>query len=333
MRRELPVMTIDEVRMAALEEGDPAADSRAFRRCLSQFATGVTVVTARAGDRLVGMTANSFASVSLDPPLILWSVERKSASAPAFAAARHFAVNVLARHQIELSRKFARRADDKFAGVDWRPGLGGAPLIAGVAAALECGKECDFDGGDHTIIVGRVARFARFGSEGLLFVQGRYALAREHPGAETALESSGSLSELVRMNTALMPLVTRVQRRLRRSFDNARDAEGVTRDESAVLGGLAAYPGSSIDELVEILFLGSNTVNATVAKLAAAGNLTVGGDGALTLTLKGRDLRESLLRRYVELEAEELAGIPREDVKVTERVLATLLKAPRDRTR
>lgn len=316
-----------------IESGDPAADSRAFRRCLGQFGTGVTVITARHGDHLVGMTANSFASVSLDPPLVLWSVSRGSASAGAFTDAGHFAVNVLARDQIGLSRKFSRPARDKFAAVDWKPGLGGAPLIGGVAARLECRREVNVDGGDHVVIIGRVLRFARFETEGLLFVQGRYALAREHPSSRTALETGGSLSELERLNSALMPLVTRVQRRLRRSFDNARDEEGVTRDESAVLGGLAAYPGATADDLAKVMFLGTNTVSATVAKLQASGDLGVDGEGRIRLTAKGRALREALVTRYLEYEAEELAGIPPEDVKVTERVLAMLLKAPGERKR
>ncbi|NND49424.1 MAG: hypothetical protein HKN60_04150 [Rhizobiales bacterium] len=316
---------------AAIEQGDPACDSTAFRRCLGQFGTGVTVITACADDRLVGMTANSFASVSLDPPLVLWSMHRTAASASVFAVASHFAVNVLARNQIELSRNFARPSEDKFAGVDWTPGLGGAPLISGVAASLECRKEAEFDGGDHVIMIGRVLQYARYEAEGLLFVQGRYALAREHPASQSSLESGDSLSELVRMNSALMPLVTRVQRRLRRSFDNARNEQGVTRDESAVLGGLAAYPGSSAESLVNTLFLGSNTVTATVLKLAQDGNVAIDAGGGITLTDKGRGLREALLRRYMEFEAQELAGIAKEDIKATERVLALLLKAPQDR--
>lgn len=320
-------------KQTAIEMGDPALNSKAFRRCLGQFGTGVTVMTARSGEIPVGMTANSFASVSLDPPLILWSVSSNSASAKAFASTDHFAVNVLARDQIALAQNFARHAEDKFAGVNWAPGLGGAPLIEGIAASLECRKEQQFDGGDHVIIVGRVDRFVRYQADGLLFVDGRYALAREHPGAASALETGQSLSELERLNTALMPLVTRVQRRLRRSFDKARDEFGVTRDESAALGGLAAYPGSTVDDLAAVLFLGANAVNEVVAKLAGSQSLTIDGDGKIELTQKGRELREALVQRYIEYEAEELEGIPQGDVEATERVLATLLTAPSDRQR
>ena len=164
-----------------------------------------------------------------------------------------------------------------------------------------------------------------------MFAQGRYALAREHTGSKNALESDDSLSELVRMNTALMPLVTRVQRRLRRTFDHAREGHGVSRDESAVLGGLAAYSGVTVDHLTELLFLGANTVSSTVSELAASKNLKVAADGKITLTQTGRALREALLDCYVDLETKELTGIPRDHIRITEAVLATLLKEPADR--
>ncbi len=94
-----------------------AFDPRIFRRALGNFATGVTVVTARAGDDMVGVTANSFSSVSLDPPLILWSIDKRSGSLPVFRRATHFAINVLAMDQIELSNRFARPSEDRYAGV------------------------------------------------------------------------------------------------------------------------------------------------------------------------------------------------------------------------
>src|SRR6476660_5707799 len=120
------------------EEGDPRDDQRGFRRALGQFATGVGVMTARSGDRLAGVTANSFSSVSLDPPLVLWSLELRALSLPVFREASHFAVNVLAADQVPLSTRFARSSADKFASAEWRPGRSGVPLLTGVAAQFEC---------------------------------------------------------------------------------------------------------------------------------------------------------------------------------------------------
>ena len=150
-------------------------EHRALRDTLGAFATGVTVVTALDEDgSAVGLTVNSFNTVSLEPPLVLWSLSLVSPNLPAFRAARHFAVNVLAADQQAISERFARRNSDKFAGVDWQGGLGGAPLLAGCCATLECRNEAQHAGGDHLIFIGRVERFARQARAPLLFYGGRY---------------------------------------------------------------------------------------------------------------------------------------------------------------
>src|SRR5690242_17621787 len=164
-----------------LYDGDPARDSREFRRCLGQFSTGVTVITGRAGETLVGMTVNSFSSVSLDPPLILWSVDKKSSRFPFFQAARHFAINVLAESQVALSRHFRQAVPEQFADVEWESGKNGAPLLTGAAAAFECTREALHEAGDHVIIVGRVTRALLFERRLLLFSQGRYCIPADHP--------------------------------------------------------------------------------------------------------------------------------------------------------
>src|SRR5437016_7069082 len=117
----------------------PAITERQFRDALAQFATGVTVITAAMRkDAYVGFTANSFNSVSLDPPLVTWSLARRSRSLAVFEGARRYAVNVLAQDQISLARRFSRPHADRFAGVDYRLGIADAPLIEGCVAWLEC---------------------------------------------------------------------------------------------------------------------------------------------------------------------------------------------------
>lgn len=151
-------------------------DPRQFRSALGHFATGVTIVTTRGTEgEPVGVTVNSFASVSLDPPLILWSLAKNSYSVPAFTAARHFAVHVLASSQQALSDRFARAASDKFSGLELGAGIGDTPLLDGCATVFECSTEHRYDGGDHLILVGRVQRYDVHDRAPLLFYRGRYA--------------------------------------------------------------------------------------------------------------------------------------------------------------
>jgi 3-hydroxy-9,10-secoandrosta-1,3,5(10)-triene-9,17-dione monooxygenase reductase component len=163
-----------------IRKGDPS-DGRAFRHALGSFATGVTIVTTlgEAGERF-GVTANSFSSVSLDPPLVLWSLSNRSRALGAFAACRHFAVHVLRASQIGLSNQFARPGD-KFAGVQVETGPDGVPMLPDFLARFVCRNERVVEGGDHAILLGRVASFEYADGDPLLFVQGEYAAATLHP--------------------------------------------------------------------------------------------------------------------------------------------------------
>lgn len=163
-----------------IECGDPQRDSQGFRDCLGLFSTGVAVVTAQVGAFRVGVTVNSFSSVSLDPPLVLWAIGRRSRSFGLFERADHFCVNILSAGQVHLARQFAKSADDKFLGVPCTPGTDGQPVISGAAATLECAVETRYPGGDHVIILGRVKRFARRNEEPLVFSRGRFCTASEH---------------------------------------------------------------------------------------------------------------------------------------------------------
>lgn len=160
----------------------PAAPERRFRDALAQFATGVTIITARVrGDAFVGFTANSFNSVSLDPPLIIWSLARRSRSLAAFEGAERYAVNVLAHDQIELARRFSRPHADRFAGVRYRLGAAAAPLIEGCVAWLECRHHALHPAGDHMLFIGEVDTCAYQSAAPLVWHGGRYRLSRPHP--------------------------------------------------------------------------------------------------------------------------------------------------------
>ncbi len=178
-RTQLPCPVCD----GSFETQEAAAfDCRAFRDALGSFATGIAVVTACApGGEFIGLTVNSFNSVSLDPPLVLWSLDSNSPSREAFERASHFVVNILAVDQMPLSQRFATRADDKFAVLELCIGAGGAPLLPVCCAWFECANEIRHPGGDHLIFIGRVARFSHDSARSpLLYHAGRYrALAQD----------------------------------------------------------------------------------------------------------------------------------------------------------
>lgn len=155
--------------MTSFEPGP--GSSRALRDALGRFATGVTVVTADTDKGPVGITANSFASVSLDPPLVLWSPAKASTRYAHFECADHYAIHVLGETQKPLADRFAR-AGHHFDGLDWAANDDGVPLLSGVIARFECRQVACHDAGDHLIIVGRIARVHSGEGKPLLFAGG-----------------------------------------------------------------------------------------------------------------------------------------------------------------
>ena len=154
---------------------DPSSDPRALRSALGQFATGVTVVTTRSADgRFVGLTANSFSALSLNPPLIIWSLRLTSASLGVFQASERFVVNVLTEAQVEISRLFASSATDKFGQVAHAENQHGLPFLHGAAAWFECRLVSQQPGGDHCLFVAEVEHFSNADSVPLLFHAGGY---------------------------------------------------------------------------------------------------------------------------------------------------------------
>jgi 3-hydroxy-9,10-secoandrosta-1,3,5(10)-triene-9,17-dione monooxygenase reductase component len=147
-----------------------------FRNALGSFATGVTIVTTldEAGQP-IGVTVNSFNSVSLDPPLVLWSLAKDSLSFPAFSKAGHFAVHVLTDSQRDLARRFARSGENKFSDIEWQGGVLGSPLLADHASRFECRTQHQYEGGDHVIMVGEVTAFHTSDAAPLLYHAGQFA--------------------------------------------------------------------------------------------------------------------------------------------------------------
>ena len=154
----------------------PSFSKAEFRQALGMFATGVTIISARAPDgSLVGLTANSFNSVSLDPPLILWSLGLKARSLEQFKGCEYYAVNVLTAHQTDLAMNFSRSDGNRFEGVDYDLGFGGTPIIKGSLATFECSNRSQYEEGDHIIFVGHVQRVTATKGQALIYQDGRFA--------------------------------------------------------------------------------------------------------------------------------------------------------------
>jgi flavin reductase (DIM6/NTAB) family NADH-FMN oxidoreductase RutF len=149
---------------------------RQFRDAMAQLATGVTVICTRTPDgRFVGFTANSFNSVSLDPPLVVWTLATRASNLSVFESAERYVVNVLAHDQVELARRFSRPHADRFSGVPYRLGSSGAPLIEGCIAWFECRQHTQLRAGDHILFIGEVEHCERRNGSGLLFHHSRFA--------------------------------------------------------------------------------------------------------------------------------------------------------------
>ncbi|TCT11933.1 flavin reductase (DIM6/NTAB) family NADH-FMN oxidoreductase RutF [Tepidamorphus gemmatus] len=283
---------------------DSSGDSRELRRALGQFATGVTVVTTRdpASGHAVGMTANSFSSVSLEPPLILWSITRTARSLPAFLAASHFAVNVLSAEQIDLSVRFARPAEDRFAGIAWREGLGGAPLLPNLSALFECRRVASHEGGDHIILVGKVERFARFERPGLVFAQGRYGLVADHPMQQPAAAPESGRDPHP-YDDFLIPLLFRAYETLFAAFSEELEAAGTSGPEMRILAVLSIRPGANFDRLTRAAYLGEQTTEAALARLIGAGHVAGDRRTGLMLTESGTARLAWLIRIAERFEA------------------------------
>lgn len=260
---------------------------------MGAFATGVTIVTTRGPNGAdVGLTANSFNSVSLDPPMVLWSLARSSFSLGAFQANPWFAVHVLAADQDGLSHRFATRGAEKFAGLQIERGCGDVPLLAGCSARFQCHREFVYEGGDHVIFVGRVERFDHFERPPLVFHGGRYALAVEKP-AEPVEAPQGPDPDSSFSRDFLIYLLARAHFHLFMGLRRDLVERGLSEDEWFVMSVLGTTDDRTIAELDSMLwYTGRRVTYELVARLAAGGFVHLQGTydpgTRVMLTDKGR---------------------------------------------
>jgi 3-hydroxy-9,10-secoandrosta-1,3,5(10)-triene-9,17-dione monooxygenase reductase component len=251
---------------------DVQARTRQFRDALGTFATGVTIVTTRsAAGEDIGLTANSFNSVSLDPPMVLWSLAKKSLSLPAFLESGYFAVHVLSASQEALSLTFATRGAEKFAGLEIRRGAGDTPLLPGCSALFQCRTAFTYEGGDHVIFVGAVESFEHFERTPLVFHGGRYAVAVEKP-PPTPRPATDSEPDSSFSQDFLIYLLGRAHFQLFLELRRDLERHGLSEDQWFVLSILAMSDNRTVAELDRMLwYTGKRVTYDLLASLTAGG--------------------------------------------------------------
>lgn len=261
-----------------------SVDPRALRSALGSFTTGVTIVTTSAGSHDAGVTVNSFNSVSLDPPMVLWSLAKSSGSFDTYHNAEYFAVHILAADQEALSARFATRGIDKFAGVEFSRGVGNVPILAGCTSVFHCRTVYRYEGGDHEIYVGMVEQFEHYERPALVFHGGKYAVAvQKKPQQEEPL-IAGRQGFNANSLTYLMGLVY-FQLASKASAERAK--RGISDCEMAVLNILAMQDDRSaadVDKVVSVS--GMRVTDETLHDLEGKGLVTTtSADGVLRANL------------------------------------------------
>lgn len=291
-------------------------DPRDFRNALGQFATGVTVITSldQSGGP-VGCTVSSFNSVSIDPPLVLWSLAKDSGSLEAYQASGYFCVHVLSAAQEDLSGRFASSGIDKFEGIDWQAGEGGAPLLPEFAAQFQCKTTYQYEGGDHVIFVGEVLSYEKTEEPPLVFHRGRYALAKskaskEKPGDAVDL-SAGNFTD-----NFFLYLLSRAHYQSSAKLRGLWQQAGLNHSEYLSLTVLGMSNGLSWQELHDrIEHTGYAPELKTLENMREAGWITESSDGhKFSITVKGRELYLSLLAVSKTLEEELLEDFSEAEV-------------------
>lgn len=311
-----------------------ANDSRSLRDALGSFATGVTVITTRIdGGRSLGVAAASFNTVSVEPPMVLWSVARDSACAATFEGATHWAVHILASEQESMARHFAGDGSRDFSGLRVEAGSGGVPLLGGCATRLQCRTAFRYTGGDHLIFVGEVLAFETHERRPLLFHDGRYTLALQRDEADTPSEaraewSANNLGYL--LGRAYFQLYAHIQPHAQRN--------GLDDAQYFALAVLILRDGRTLNAINAVFAYSDVTTSAAqMQALCARGLLRATGQGASAryhLTESGRQLTLRIVAAAESAERDALAGMSEADATALRHLLHRFVKQttpPRER--
>jgi flavin reductase (DIM6/NTAB) family NADH-FMN oxidoreductase RutF/DNA-binding MarR family transcriptional regulator len=314
------------------ESAAPAAerpiDAKSFRQALGQFPTGVTIVTAACGERHLGMTANSFSSVSLDPPLVQWSVAKSAPSHDAFLQADGFAVHFLGADHRELALRFAGRSTDKFAGIAHAPGVTGAPLLTELAPIFECRTWARYPGGDHTILVGEVVRLVERSHDPLLF----------HSGVLRRIEASHAPRAPAQRSDGFVPnylayLLARASFAVSSEFHATLKTWNLSVPEWRVLACLMDAEGLPVGELAAMALMKQPRLTKVLDRMEADGLVERRGTAEdrrrtpIHLTAKGRAQVKPVLRAAKAHEAELLKRFSDEERSIIKYALELLINS------
>ncbi len=308
-----------------MQSGNPTEDQQGYRLALGQFATGVTIITANLDNQLAGVTVNSFSSVSLAPPLILWSLSKKSHSLALFEQTDHFAVNVLAADQIELANRFSRSGIDKFAGIAWNPGLGGSPLFPGASASFECRKHAVIDAGDHLIHIGQVDRYSRDQRDVMLFVQGRFGLSIDYPTAGSTKIEAGEVSD---SNPTMLGQLWQAYNSMSHAFEAESDRSGLSLRSGRVLALVERYPGATSETLARMAFISPQRVEDVLQNLHSLGYAEPAPKGGFRVTSLGSTSVADRRERARACEVDALKNFDAHEIEIVRKVLRELRAQP-----
>ena len=304
----------------------PDFTPHAFRRALGNFATGVTIITAVSPEgEKVGVTASSFNSLSMDPPLILWSSIKEARSCAIFESATHFAVNVLASDQMDMSNHFARQQEDKFAGMEWEPGLGGAPIFPNCAGRFQCETYDKLDGGDHWIFVGKVIAFDDFGRPPLCFHQGSYSMVFSHPGSAPRVEDEiPKITSEGRMDDHLFFMMLQAVRAYQGGYSPKLKTLELSLIESRTLLVLNDLPGSRAEALGGHINAPLPEVREALLNLTDRGMIEVESD-CYTLTPSGQAKTSEVWKLAETHETEVFESFDQAQIETFKQVLQKII--------
>ena len=281
-------------------------DPQAFRAALGTFTTGVTIITTRAADDTpVGITANSFNSVSLNPPLVLWSLAKTARSLPVFEEGLHWNVHVLSANQESLSGRFASQGGDKFAGLALDMGISTAPLLSQCTARFQCRTAFRYDGGDHVIFVGEVLAYDHSDLPPLVYQAGQYAIAARKPRQEVRLGAAPP-PECSYTEDLLGYLLGRAHYQLLFALRQLLASHALDEPAFFILSTLSVRDRLSLAELDAII--GYTGFEVTAQKLAALEDqryIARENDGGVLRFVLTADGREASLRQIAHAKAVE----------------------------
>jgi 3-hydroxy-9,10-secoandrosta-1,3,5(10)-triene-9,17-dione monooxygenase reductase component len=309
-------------------QAGPAFDGRALRDAFGSFATGVTIVTTAGPDGTdVGLTANSFSSVSLDPPMVLWSLARTSFNMDAFRNSGHFAVHILSADQEVLSGRFASKGIDRFEGLTLDRGPDGIPMLQNCMARFACKLAYQYEGGDHVIFVGEIVDFSHCASKPLVFHGGRYGMLLPKQSV-SSVESADELSNL--SSDDLLYLISNAYFRTRKAVIDELVHHGWTAGEYAVLSIVGREDGLRMPEIVALSEkVRGQAISATIVQMLIARGLlhevdSTDGQVSLKLTPKGRLSVMELIAIRKSSEADVQGSLDPSEVQLLKHLLVRL---------